>query len=111
MVKKTIKPNILKLVKQYGQLVKHKWPVDQVILFGSQAKGTTHEWSDIDICIVSPQFGKDFFDEKSQLRRLTDKISSKIEPTPMNPITLKSKYNTLSTEIRKYGIEVKIWKI
>jgi len=26
----------------------------------------------------------------------------------MNPIALQSKYNTLSTEIRKYGIEVKI---
>jgi len=108
MVKKSLKPDILKLVKQYGVLIKGKLPVQKFIVFGSQAKGTTHEWSDIDICIVSPQFGKDFFEEKLMLDRYTDKISSKIEPTPMNPITLKSKYNTLSTEIRKYGIEVKI---
>ena len=49
MVKKSLKPDILKLVKQYGVLIKGKLPVQKFIVFGSQAKGTTHEWSDIDI--------------------------------------------------------------
>lgn len=106
MVKNAIKPKILDLVKQYGAFVKQRLPVEQVILFGSHAKGTTHEWSDIDVCIVSPVFGKDLFEEKLQLDRYTDNFSTKIEPTPMNPITLQSKYNTLATEIRKYGIVV-----
>lgn len=108
MVKSTVKPEILELVKKYGTFVKQRLPVDQIILFGSHAKGTTHEWSDIDVCVVSPNFGKDLFEEKLQLDRYTDNFSTKIEPTPMNPITLQSKYNTLATEIRKYGIEVKI---
>ncbi len=29
----------------------------KVILFGSAAKGVTHEWSDIDLLLVSDQFG------------------------------------------------------
>jgi predicted nucleotidyltransferase len=108
MVKNTLSPGILGLVERYAQLAKKKYPIQQVIVFGSQAKGQAHEWSDIDVCLVSNQFGHDFFEEKSQLRYLTIPISTKIEPTPMNPIALQSKYNTLAHEIRTYGIEIKI---
>lgn len=108
MVKKTLKSNIINLVKKYATLAKSKYVIDQVIVFGSQAKGNSNEWSDIDVCLVSNQFGKDFFKEKSSLRYLTIPISTKIEPTPMNPITLQSKYNTLAHEIRTHGIVIKI---
>ncbi len=108
MVKKNIDPKILKIIKQYAKVVTKKWPIDQVILFGSQAKGNTHKWSDIDLCLTSKQFGKDFFDEKWQLRCLTDQISTKIEPTPLHPSALLSKYDTLAHEIRTHGIEIKI---
>lgn len=108
MAQAKVKPEILDLVKQYGAYIKQRLPIQQVILFGSQAKGNTHEWSDIDVCIVSPSFGKDFFEEKLELDRYTDNFSTKIEPTPMNPITLQSKYNTLAHEIREHGIEIKI---
>lgn len=30
--------------------------VTQVFLFGSHAKGTAHEWSDVDLIVVSPDF-------------------------------------------------------
>lgn len=108
MAHKQLDIKIKRLVQRYGLLAKSKWNIDQVIVFGSQAKGNSHKWSDIDVCLVSPQFEQDFFAEKSQLRRLTTGISSKIEPTPMHPATLQSKYNTLATEIRKYGIVVDI---
>jgi predicted nucleotidyltransferase len=108
MVKKTLKSNIINLVKKYATLAKSKYVIDQVIVFGSQAKGNSNEWSDIDVCLVSSQFGKDFFKEKSLLRYLTIPISTKIEPTPMNPIALQSKYNTLAHEIRTHGIVIKI---
>ncbi|MBU0510937.1 MAG: nucleotidyltransferase domain-containing protein [Chloroflexi bacterium] len=28
------------------------------VVYGSQARGTTHEWSDIDLLVVSPMFDK-----------------------------------------------------
>ncbi len=108
MAQNTVNQKVLNLVKNYGSFVKQKIPVDQIILFDSQAKGTTHEWSDIDVCVISPVFGKNLFEEKLQLDRYTDDFSTKIEPTPMHPDMLKSKYNTLASEIRKYGIEIKI---
>lgn len=30
--------------------------VEKVILFGSYAKGSAHEWSDIDLAVISPDF-------------------------------------------------------
>lgn len=106
MVKKTLDPQVIKLVKKYTLSIKEKYPLDQVIVFGSQVKGNSHEWSDIDVCLVSPHFGRDFIAEKSALRYLTIPISTKIEPTPMHPHTLADRYNSLATEIRKYGIIV-----
>lgn len=108
MVKKTIKPSILKIVEQFGRAVKKKLPIEQIILFGSQAKGNTHEWSDIDICLVSKSFGQDFFDEKVMLDRIADPISTKIEPTPLHPSMLLNKFDTLAHEIRTHGIVIKI---
>lgn len=34
----------------------------KVILFGSAAKDKTHEWSDIDLLMVSDQFGSNVFE-------------------------------------------------
>lgn len=34
---------------------------NKVLLFGSTAKETAHEWSDIDLLIVSDQFGDNIF--------------------------------------------------
>jgi uncharacterized protein len=38
--------------------------VAKVILYGSRASGKAHEYSDIDVAIVSPDFGKDRFGEE-----------------------------------------------
>jgi predicted nucleotidyltransferase len=32
--------------------------VDQAILFGSHARGTADEWSDVDLAVISPDFGR-----------------------------------------------------
>jgi len=34
----------------------------KVLLFGSAAKDMTHEWSDIDLLLISDQFGDNIFD-------------------------------------------------
>ena len=79
-------------------------PVEAAYLFGSFAKHTTHQWSDIDICIVSPQFGKDYFDEAVKLRRLTWDIDDRIEPIPYRPEDLEDRYSTLAHEIKTHGV-------
>ena len=33
-------------------------PIERVFLFGSYATGHHRKWSDIDVCVISPRFGK-----------------------------------------------------
>ena len=43
--------------------LREEWRAQQVILFGSRARGDGHEWSDVDVVVVSPLFrGQRFID-------------------------------------------------
>ncbi len=108
MAQKAITPSVLKIVRKYGRVVAQAMPVEKIIVFGSHAKGRGVVDSDIDVCIVSPKLGKDWFEESLTLDRLTDNISTKIEAHPMSPRDLMNKYDTLASEIRKYGIDVQL---
>jgi predicted nucleotidyltransferase len=49
--------SVVKAVQRYLQAVKERGiPVHYGILFGSQVTGMAHEWSDIDLIVVSPIF-------------------------------------------------------
>lgn len=80
--------------------------VSKAYLFGSFAKGKAKKDSDIDVCIVSHSFSKDYFAEMVRLRKHSLKIDSRIEPVPFLPEDLNDKYSTLASEIRKYGISL-----
>jgi uncharacterized protein len=80
--------------------------VDGIILFGSHAKGTATPESDIDLCVVSRDFGKDRFRESILSNRLAYKCMPFCE---VIPIGLKDylEVQTLSPilyEIKKTGI-------
>lgn len=105
----TLTQSVLNQVRLFAKKVqKQSIPVDQVIVFGSHAKGTAHKWSDIDVCIVSPRFGRNGFDELVRLLKLKDDQTIDIEAHPMSPRDLMNKYDTLASEIRKYGIDVQL---
>lgn len=78
--------------------------VNKAFLFGSYAKGKAKKDSDIDVCVISPSFSKDYFAEMVRLRKYSLKIDSRIEPVPFSPEDLNDKYSTLAAEIRKYGL-------
>lgn len=107
MVKKTIKPTIIKEIRAYKKtLLENGVKIDRLILFGSQAKGKAKSYSDIDLCVVSPQFGKDSFEERVKLMQLTDSVTLNIEPHPYHPRDLQDRYDPLAAEIRKHGIVI-----
>lgn len=92
--------NALLTAKRYVELVKKSGiPVTKAYFYGSYAKKSDTKESDIDICIVSPAFGKDYFDENVMLRMLTLKTDSRIEPVAFNPKDLNNKYDSLASEI------------
>lgn len=50
--------DIERTVRQLVAQLEPEVRVDLVILFGSHARGTAHEWSDIDIAVISNDFKK-----------------------------------------------------
>ena len=81
------------LIKKYRLVLAEAGiPVDKIILFGSYAKGTSKSWSDVDVCVVSPLFGKNGYDERVRL-----------EPHPYNAKDLADPWDPLAYEIRTNG--------
>ena len=78
----------------------------RLILFGSYALGKPHPWSDIDICVLSPQFGKMDFDETVRLSKIAKGINYLIEALPMNPKDFELALHPLAEEIKKVGKEM-----
>jgi len=106
-VKKNLKPAVVKEVKHYtANLVKAGIRPESLIVFGSQVKGRSKPWSDIDVCVVSRQFGKDRYSERVRLMLLTDDSSDRIEPHPYHPKDLVDKWDPLAHEIRTTGVVV-----
>ncbi|MEK7504427.1 MAG: nucleotidyltransferase domain-containing protein, partial [Patescibacteria group bacterium] len=94
------------ITKKFANLVKKQFPVEKTYLFGSYAKNLAQEHSDIDICVVSPSFGKDIWEEESRLRKISLKVDSRIWPVAMSTEDIKDRYSQLAYEIKKYGIQV-----
>lgn len=105
MAKKTIlKDTHVKIIKAYKKnLEEGGIKVEKMILFGSYAKGTAKPWSDLDLCVVSKQFGKDYHEEMIKLMGLSLNSLPTIEPHPYHPKDLADYYDPLAYEINRTG--------
>lgn len=52
------KETLIKELKTFKANLSKDTPVQKMILFGSQARGKTSQWSDVDLLIVSRKFKK-----------------------------------------------------
>jgi predicted nucleotidyltransferase len=98
--------NIIQNLKGYIKLLEsNNFPIKTAYLFGSYAKGTFNDWSDIDILLVSDSFeGIRFFD-KEKIRKITLSYNSDISPFPYNPKDFDSS-NLFIKEIIRSGIKI-----
>lgn len=107
MVKTRVKKNIINKVKAFVNQAKNEgFNIQSAILFGSQVKGSAKYYSDIDVGVVSPEFGKDTISEGAKLHLLANKIDWRIEPHPLNPKDLKRLENPFVYEILRTGIKI-----
>ncbi len=60
MVNQHIRNIIMDIVRKYAEAVQLQYQLISFYLFGSYAKGTPHEDSDIDIAVVANNFSGDF---------------------------------------------------
>jgi predicted nucleotidyltransferase len=83
--------------------------VERALLFGSYASGNARAGSDLDVAIVSPDFGKDRFEEGKMLFQVAWRIDPRIEPIPISSKSFENDtWVPLIYEIRQKGIEVEL---
>jgi hypothetical protein len=98
----------IKITEDYAREIEaHGVRLRAVILFGSFAKGTQHEWSDIDVALVADEFtGLGFIDKKKfpyiGIKQPYLRIESKTYPTDY----FRSG-DPFIEEIKKEGIVIK----
>jgi predicted nucleotidyltransferase len=100
------KSDALKIAKAYAGLITKKFNPIDIILFGSFAKGTFRDESDIDIAVVFHDYD-DSADMQLELMRLRRKIDSRIEPHPFK-VRDFNQYNPFAAEILRYGEKIEI---
>ena len=106
MVNQSILKPIKKLIKA---LTENNIKTSKVILYGSYAEGRNTEYSDIDIAVISEDFGKDKTKEGMFLFRLGSCIDPRLEPIPLTPRALQEDtWVPLIYEIKTKGMEIPI---
>ncbi len=108
---KTLNKNLdkkaLREVEEYSKALKNGGiKVVKLILFGSYAKGLNKPWSDVDLGVVSPDFGKNYFDELVKLQQLRSDKTLLIDPHPFNPSDLTDRWNPLVCEVIATGVKL-----
>ena len=105
MVKRTIDSRIMASIKKYIEKISQYYKIEAIILFGSYAKGTENEVSDIDIAIISSDFS-DIIEDGAKLIGLTWKIDTRIEPHPITTEDYQKVSNPFVREVVNTGIKV-----
>jgi len=80
-------------------------PIKEAFLFGSYATGNYHQWSDIDIALVSDIFIGDQINDKDKIRSITLSVSSELEVFPFSPEDFNFD-NPFAKEIIETGIRL-----
>ena len=78
------KAEALKLVKQYKTLIMPRFNNEaRVYMFGSYSKGNQRPESDIDVAVIVPSIGDNWFAYTKGLWKDVDKVSLLFEPVLM----------------------------
>ena len=97
---------IHRLLKKYvEELEKNRIPIRQAVLFGSYAAGGSHEWSDIDIALVSDVFEGVRIRDRNKIRKITLDISTDLSPLPFRPEDFTPE-DPFVREILEHGINI-----
>jgi predicted nucleotidyltransferase len=100
MTEKNLNKKIIEFVHLIG---KSGIKITKIVLFGSYAKRNNNRNSDIDICVVSSNFGQDTTKDMAFLISKAREIDYRIEPIPYTPKQLKNMNDPLAYEITKFG--------
>jgi len=92
--------------RRYANEVRCQLPVDRAYLFGSYAKGTASELSDVDICFFLHDYeGKDRVEMLIRLLRIARSYKAYFEPLVFETVEIE-RNNPFVNEILRTGLEI-----
>ena len=100
------KRDAIKIADEYIDTISKKYLILQAFLFGSFAKGTNHDQSDIDIAIVIDN-SSDIIDTQIDMMKLRRNVDLRIEPHPFISQDFNND-NPVVNEILKTGIVLRV---
>jgi len=97
------KAEVIKKLKKYKILLSKHLIFDELILFGSYARGTATVDSDMDVAVVVDELQGDYFLIRPLLWKIRRQIDDRIEP-----IILEKQHDESGflSEIIKYGMRI-----
>jgi len=103
---------ILRVIELFLEELSKSIRIDQAYLFGSYAKGTWIKTSDVDLVVVSPDFGNMPFTERlDMVNELQWKLNIRpfIEVIPLTPeeLEVKLRESAVLRDASKYWIKVR----
>lgn len=81
------KSSVLRIITQFKDALENQdVTVQRIILFGSWAYGTPHEWSDIDLIVISESFKEmSYWKRIDTIARAVYSVFEPIEATALTP--------------------------
>ena len=81
--------------------------VDKAILYGSYASGKEGIDSDLDVAVISTDFGKDRYKEGAMLMKLAWRVDPRLHPDPFSVESYAhDTWLPLVHEIKTHGVQV-----
>ncbi len=74
------KNETIEKVKEFADIIVAEFNPNIIVLFGSYAKGTENEYSDIDVAVIVDEIEGNYLDVLSKLYKMRRKIDVRIEP-------------------------------
>jgi uncharacterized protein len=81
--------------------------VEKAVVYGSYSTGKNTHDSDLDLAVISADFGKDRFTEGKMLMQMAWRVDPRLHPVPFSSESFeKDTWVPLVHEIRKSGIVI-----
>ena len=105
MVTQHAREGINHITLQFAEKLKESLIVHSIYLYGSYAKGTNREDSDIDIAAVAEGFTGDIIEDTFMLMRARRGVDHRIEPRPFK-VDEFNEQDPLAKEVLRTGIRI-----
>ena len=94
---------VIKKLKVYKKLLSNHIKFEEMILFGSYAKGNARDDSDVDVAVVVKKLSGDYFSIRPLLWKIRREVDDRIEPVLIDKEHDESGF---LSEIMKTGVVI-----